>query len=75
MGPKSTKKDRADLTAPEWRTEWGGAKQAARVPFKQLRADTLDTVKSLVAPLAGKRLVVCGGQAAATGALRAGSTP
>jgi hypothetical protein len=41
--------------------------------LEKLLADNLDAVKSLDAPLAGKRLVVCGRQAAPPGAPHAGA--
>jgi peptidyl-prolyl cis-trans isomerase-like protein 2 len=36
MGKKQHQKDRAYLTATEWRTEWGGFKDKKALPFKRL---------------------------------------
>jgi hypothetical protein len=36
MGKKRAQKDRAYLTATEWREEWGGAKTQGRAPFRRL---------------------------------------
>jgi peptidyl-prolyl cis-trans isomerase-like protein 2 len=33
---KRAQKDRGYITATEWKTEWGGKKSAASLPFKRL---------------------------------------
>lgn len=36
----------------------------ACIPWKQLLADNLDTITDLTAPIAGKTLLLCGGEGA-----------